>query len=276
MMAMQKARLIHENPYVPKPYRVLYFHRETSNIFTLTADMKTMHAPGQFVQVSVPGFGECPISICSDSRNFIKLNIREVGNVTKALSRLKKGDTILIRGPYGKGYPMEALKGNSIIMIGGGCGVAPLKGVIDYVENHRQDYKEVHLFLGYRTPSDIIFKREVEEWKNKYKMSLTVDKSAHGEMCYDAKEGFITNALKSTNLTNENEVVFMCGPPVMMNYAVQILKQKGFHEDQIFISAERLMYCAMGICCHCMIRGKFTCIDGPVFRYDEIKDFKND
>jgi anaerobic sulfite reductase subunit B len=265
-----------KNPYIPSLYKVTDFHRETSDIFTITVAMKNNHEPGQFVQVSVPGIGEAPISICSDSRDFIRLNIRQVGNVTNALSKLKKGDSVLIRGPYGKGYPMHLLKGNSLIIIGGGCGVAPLKGVIDYVENHRSDYNNVHLFLGYRSPDDIIFKRELEEWKKKYKMDITVDKNAHGKFCYEAKEGFITDAIKNSSLTNENKVVFVCGPPVMMKYVIDILKQKGFHDDQIFISAERLMYCAVGVCCHCMIRGKFTCIDGPVFRYDEVKDLKND
>ena len=264
------------NPFVPRPYKVLDFHRESTDTFTLTVKMKIQHEPGQFVQVSIPGFGESPISICSDSRDYIKLNIREVGNVTRALAKLKANDTILIRGPYGKGYPMQALKGNNLVIIGGGCGVAPLKGIIDYIENRRNDYKDVYLFLGYRSPDDIIFKREMEEWGKKYNMQVTVDKNQHSQVCYDAKEGFITDALKNSKLNNENKVAFLCGPPIMMKYVTDILKQKGFHDDQIFISAERLMYCAFGVCCHCMIRGKFTCVDGPVFRYDEIKDFKND
>ena len=171
---------------------------------------------------------------------------------------------------------MEALTGNTLIIIGGGCGVAPLKGIIDYVENHRKDYIDIMMYLGYRSPDDIIFKRELEEWRKKYRMKITVDKNQHGKSCYDAKEGFITDALKNSELDNKNKAAFICGPPIMMKSVIEILKQKGFHDDQIFISAERLMYCAIGVCCHCMIRGKFTCMDGPVFRYDEVKDFKND
>lgn len=264
------------NPYVPKPFKIIHYIEETPDTFTLTVAMRNNHTPGQFVQVSLPGVGESPISICSDSRDFIKLNIRQVGNVTRGLAKLRKGDTILIRGPYGTGYPMEQLKGNNVIIIGGGCGVAPLKGVIDYVENHRDDYKEVMLFLGYRSPDDIIFKKEILEWEKKYHMHVSVDKNLHGATCYEAKEGFITDALKASNISSENKVVFLCGPPIMIKYVIEILKQKGFHDDQIFVSAERLMYCAVGACCHCMIRGKFTCIDGPVFRYDALKEFKND
>ena len=271
----QKTEMI-ENPFVPKPYKVTDFFRETPDTFTLTVNMKIKHDPGQFVQASVPGIGEAPISICSDSEEYIKLNIREIGNVTKALSRLRKNDIILIRGPYGKGYPMKNLKGNNLIIVGGGCGIAPLKGVIDYVENNREDYKEIHLFLGYRSPNDIIFRRELEEWQNKYRLEVTVDKKQQGQFCYDALEGHITDVLKKSINDNLNKAVFVCGPPLMMKTVIELLKQKGFHDDQIFISAERLMYCAIGICCHCMIRGKFTCVDGPVFRYDEIKDFRND
>jgi anaerobic sulfite reductase subunit B len=265
-----------ENPYIPKPYKVLEYFRETPDTFTITLDMQIEHDPGQFVQVTLPGIGESPISICSYSNKYVRLNIREVGNVTKALANIKKGDTLLVRGPYGHGYPMKLLKGNNLIIIGGGCGVAPLRGIIDYVEKNREDYKDVHLFLGYRSPKDILFSREIEEWRKQYNLSVTVDQNEKHDFCYDAKTGFVTEALKASNMNNENKVVFICGPPVMMKFVIEILKQKGFNDDQIFISAERLMYCALGVCCHCMIRGKFTCIDGPVFRYDEIKDLKND
>lgn len=264
------------NPYLPKPYKVREYFRETPDTFTITIDMKVQHDPGQFVQVSVPGIGEAPISICSDSRKYLKLNIRQVGNVTNALSKLKKGDTVLVRGPYGHGYPMKELSGNNLIIIGGGCGVAPLKGIIDYVEHHRTDYKDVHLFLGYRSPNDIIFTREIDEWKNKYQLQVSVDQNPHGEFCYDGKTGYVTEVLKAANILPTSSVAFICGPPVMMKFVIDILKTKGFHDDQIFISAERLMYCAIGVCSHCMIRGKYACKDGPVFRYDEVKDFKND
>ena len=204
------------------------------------------------------------------------LTIREIGNVTKSLSKLKKGDIVHIRGPYGHGYPMKSLKGNNLIILGGGCGVAPLRGIIDYVEQYRSDYKDITLFLGYRGPNDILYAKEIELWRKKYHLNVTIDQNQHGEFCYDAKTGFVTEALKSSNMNNENKIVFLCGPPVMIKLAIDILKQKGFHDDQLFISAERLMYCALGVCCHCMIHGKFTCLDGPVFRYDEIKGFKND
>lgn len=273
-MAEQKPEI--PDRLIPKPYKVLDFKRETADNFTLKIAMPINHHPGQFVQVTIPGIGEAPISLCSDSREYIELNIREVGNVTRALSKLKRGDTIYVRGPYGHGYPMDLLKGNNLLVIGGGCGVAPLRGVLKYVENNRADYKDIHLFFGYRSPNDILFSKEVSDWKGKYDLNLSVDKNPTNAVCVDAKVGYVTEVLKNSNVSNNNIVAFLCGPPVMMKLVIDILKQKGFHDDQIFISAERLMYCGIGVCCHCMIHGKFTCLDGPVFRYDEIKDYKND
>ena len=273
---MQKNKSSNENPYLPKSYKVIGFFRETPDNFTLKVGMKIKHEPGQFVQVSAPGFGEAPISICSDSKEFIELNVHEVGNVTRALSKLRKGDTIYIRGPYGKGYPMEALKGNNIMIIGGGCGVAPLKGVINYIQHNRNDYKDIFLILGYRSEEDIIFKKDVKRWEKQFHLEVTLDKGSDGKMCYQEKQGFVTDVLRNLSINNENKVVFICGPPVMIKPSIDVLQQKGFNDDQIFISAERLMYCGIGVCCHCMIRGKFTCKDGPVFRYDEISNFKND
>ncbi len=265
-----------KNPYIPVKCRIVEWKRESPDNFTITLDLRLKHEPGQFVQVSIPGIGECPISICSYSEEHLKLNIREVGNMTSAMAKLRKGDSLFVRGPYGNGYKMGQFRNNNLIIIGGGCGVAPLKGVIEYVERHRDDYKDVHLFLGYRSPDNILFKEELAEWRKKYHLTVTIDENVHGEFCYNAKTGFITDALKNSSIDNGNKVVFICGPPIMMNYVIQVLKEKGFNDDQIFISAERLMYCAFGACCHCMIRGKFTCIDGPVFRYDEVKEYEND
>ena len=268
-----------DNPYLPKPYKVLAFFRESPVNFTLTVDFREKHAPGQFVQVSLPGFGEAPISICSDSEEYLQLNIREVGHVTKQLALLRKGGTIFIRGPYGKGYPMEVLKGNNIVVIGAGCGVAPLRGVVEYIKHHRSDYKEVHLYLGYHSYDDVLFKKEMEMWKSDFTAHVLVSETALPQgvhACYEAEHGHVTDALKAASLDKFNKVVFICGPPPMIKDTIAILKEKGFNDDQIFISAERLMYCALGVCCHCMIRGKFTCIDGPVFRYDEVKNLNND
>jgi len=264
-----------KNPYVPWPVKVIEKKILSPDTFSLDLDWKVKHDPGQFVQISIPGIGEAPISISSYSKEYIELTIRKIGNVTNALFKLKKGDEVLVRGPYGKGYPMKILKGNDLIFIGGGCGVAPLKGAIEYVYKHRQDYNNVILFLGYRSPSDILFSKKQKDWEQHFKVHVSVDKVPN-KTCYSGNVGFVTKVVEKENITNQNKVVFICGPPIMMTKTIEILENKGFHNDQIFVSAERLMYCAFGLCCHCMIHGKFTCLDGPVFRYDEIKDYKND
>jgi len=267
------------NPYLPTPCKVMEFFRESGDNFTITIESSMDPQPGQFVQVSLPGIGECPISIASHNQEHIKLNIRQVGNMTNALAKLRTGDTLFIRGPYGNSYPMEQLVGNNLVFIGGGCGVAPLKGIVDYVENHREAYKDIHLIFGFRSPDDILFRRESTLWRKQYHMVVSVDKDPHqgdNTSCYTGPVGFVTEVLKTQRIAPTNTVVFVCGPPIMMKFVIQILKDKGFHDDQIFISAERLMYCAIGKCCHCMIRGKFTCMDGPVFRYDQVANDTND
>ena len=263
------------NKYIPFPFKISKKKNESADTFTLRLDWQVDHDPGQFIQVSIPGIGEAPISISSYSKKYLEISIRKVGNVTNALFNLKKGDTLLVRGPYGKGYPMDNLKGNNIIFIGGGCGVAPLKGAIEYVERKRKEFGDVILFIGYRSPGDILFSHKQKIWDDNFKVHLSVD-TIPSKTCYSGNVGFITQTIEKEKITNENTVVFICGPPIMMEKSIKILKSKGFNNKQIFISAERLMYCAFGLCCHCMIQGKLTCLDGPVFRYDEVINFKTD
>lgn len=258
------------NPYAPEPKRVLDNRRETEDIFTLRLKWACEHDPGQFVQCSVPGVGEAPISISSYSDEHIELSIRRLGSVTNALASYKAGDDLLVRGPYGKGYPLKQLTGNNLILIGGGCGVAPLKGAIEYLERHRDDFANVHLFLGYRTPGDILYGHRLEEWRTRFKVELSVDK-APAEACYAGNVGFITELIERAELVSENSVAMLCGPPIMMRKSIEILSAKGFRDEQIFASAERLMFCGVGRCGHCMVHGSYTCKDGPVFRYDEVR-----
>ncbi|MBD3164107.1 hypothetical protein GF323_02830 [Candidatus Woesearchaeota archaeon] len=270
-------RIIKNSPYKPRAKKVIYYKRESPDSFTIRLDWQLKHEPGQFIFCSLPGIGEAPISICSYSDKYIELNIREVGNVTKALSGIKKGDKLLARGPYGKAYPMELFRGNNVIIIGGGCGVAPLKGVIEYLEKKRKDFKDVSLFFGFRTPDDVLFGKKIPDWKKKFDINISFDKvQKNMKTCYSGKQGFVTQLVDDNVKDNSNKIVFICGPPIMIDKTAELLLNKGFHEDQIYLSAERLMYCGMGKCGRCMIHGKYTCLDGAVFRYDELKDYKDD
>lgn len=258
--------------YLPKAVKVISNKNESADTFSLVLNWKIKHDPGQFIQISIPGVGEAPISIASYSNKHVQLTIRKVGNVTNNLFNLKPGDKVFVRGPYGKGYPLDEVKGKDIIFIGGGCGVAPLKGGIEYLEKYRENFGEVYLFVGYRSPGDILFSDKHEKWKKDFHFFESVD-NLPNKTCYNGNVGFITQLVEKQNITAKNKAVFLCGPTIMMEKTIEILNKKGFDNKQIYISSERLMYCAFGLCCHCMIKGDMTCMDGPVFRYDKIKNF---
>ena len=259
-----------DNPYLPRPVKVISYKKESRDSFTLRISERSFPGPGQFYQVSLFGTGECPISVCSYSPLHVDMNIRIVGNMTSALSKVRKGDTLHIRGPYGHGFPMELLHGNGVIMVGGGCGVAPLRGIVEYIEANRDKFHDVHMYFGFRTPDDVLFKEDIASWQHRFSTNIIIN-SAPEQTCFDIKTGHVRHELRKSRIDPANKVVFVCGPPLMLKSTSDILLGKGFHEDQLFVSSERLMYCAVGKCGHCMIRGKYTCLDGPVFRWDTIR-----
>lgn len=255
--------------YLPKKVRIIEKKEETPEYFTIKLGAKLKHEPGQFIQIGIPGIGEAPISIASYSKDYISLTIRRIGNVTDALSELNKGDYVFIRGPYGKGYPLRDCKGRDIILISGGSGLAPLKSAVEFIEEHRKEFRQVTMFIGFRNADEVLLKKNIKEWIKKYNVNLALDNDV-GRLCFNARICFITNTLEESAISPKNKIVFMCGPQIMMKKSIDILKNKGFRENQIYFSAERLMYCGIGVCCHCMIKGKFACKDGPVFRFDKI------
>ncbi|MCF7862183.1 FAD/NAD(P)-binding protein [Candidatus Woesearchaeota archaeon] len=277
MTSTKAKNLIRKNPYLPEPKKVIFYKRESHDSFTIRLKWKLDHGVGQFVFVSIPGIGEAPISICSHTKDYVELNIREVGNVTRNLSGIKKGSILYARGPYGTTYPMEDFAGDDLIIIGGGCGVAPLKGVIEYIESNRELYKDIFLFLGFRTPDDTLFDYRLSSWKKDFNLHISYDKIENkGKTCILGAEGFVTTLVDNNIHNNNQKIALLCGPPIMIDKTIGILKNKGFNDDQIFLSAERLMYCGIGKCGGCMIHGKYTCLDGAVFRYDQLRDEPND
>ncbi|MBN1157054.1 FAD/NAD(P)-binding protein [Candidatus Woesearchaeota archaeon] len=267
-----KEEIIARNPYLPELKEINYYKRESPDSFTIRLKWKLNHGAGQFIFCSLPGIGEAPISICSYSPEYVELNIREVGNVTNALAKLKKGDKLLVRGPYGTEYPLGALKGKNIIIVGGGCGVAPLKGVIEYIERKREKFGDVSLFFGFRTPEFALFSEQMKSWKKTFKLHISFDKIENPATCTTGIQGFVTQLVDDNVKDSNNAVAVLCGPPIMIEKTAELLEKKGFSDKQIYISAERLMYCGIGKCGRCMIHGKYTCLDGAVFRYDELKE----
>ncbi len=273
-----------DNPLVPLPSRVIARTEEAPGSFTIIVEYKSEHLPGQFVQLSVLGIGECPISIASYNPNVMELNINKVGNVTAALERVNLGDTVFIRGPYGNGYPMKDLIGKNLILVGGGCGAASIRGIVHYLKSHRGDYGKIRGFMGFRSHDLILFRREINSWKEIGELNISLDTAKGisdkpdvkivevqaGSARLTCEVGFVTKMLAEARFDTENTAVLMCGPPLMIQFSIQALKKHGFKDNQIYVSAERLMYCGIGKCCHCMIHGRFTCLDGPVFRLDEL------
>ena len=242
--------------------------KQTTDEYLLRFKSKINHDPGQFFMCGIPGIGESAISICSYASDYFELSIRAVGNVTKALCALKKGDKVALRGPYGHGYEMEKFKAKDLVVIGGGCGVAPVRGILEFVSKNRPDYGDVEIFFGFNEDEDILFEVDYSEWeKNDMKVGLALN--AEGFSCTRAQKGFVTNILGDLQ-ANKNKVAFLCGPPIMIESTVKMLLEKGFQKNQIYVSEERHMKCGVGRCGHCMMKGKYCCTDGPVFRYDKI------
>ncbi|HII30332.1 anaerobic sulfite reductase subunit AsrB [Candidatus Woesearchaeota archaeon CG08_land_8_20_14_0_20_47_9] len=252
--------------YVPKEVVIRHVLQETEDSFIFRLPFDKGYMPGQFMQVSLPLIGEVPISICSYRDDALELLIRNVGSVTSKLCRLRAHDKLYLRGPFGNYYPMEKLTGNSLILIGGGSGVAPLRSIVEYVCKNRRDYKEVFIFFGFRSPYDILFRKELERWKRNFKTRVTVDKP---DEKWQGDVGVVTRLVESSGLDNRDKAVMICGPPIMVKFVGESLARMGFNNDQIFVSLERHMKCGVGKCGHCMIGDKLVCKDGPIFQYSE-------
>jgi len=248
-------------------YILEFFDKKLSNDFSWT--------PGQFMMLGIPGIGESAISISNTQNgNLIYLTIRNVGNVTNYMSNMKKGESINIRGPYGMGWPLEIAKGKDIIIVAGGMGIAPLRGLINHIINNRKNYGYLEIIYGARTPDDMIFKYEFNNW-NKIKNStlhLTADQVLESTP-FECKIGLVTSCFPMMKTHHRNAITLICGPEIMMRYAAKCLETIGFADEQIYLSLERRMKCGIGKCGHCQIGSKFVCKDGPVFNYADIKPF---
>ncbi|HNR11927.1 MAG TPA: FAD/NAD(P)-binding protein [Thermodesulfobacteriota bacterium] len=230
------------------------------------------HAPGQFVEVSLFGYGEAPISVSSSptKHGAFELAVRKVGNVTGALHRMEAGATVGIRGPFGRGFPVDEIKGKDVLFVGGGIGLVPLRSLINYVLDNRQDYGRVIIFFGARSPKERLFTAELEQWKNRKDAEFfeTVDR---GDDSWNGNVGVITTLFPKVDIDPKNMYAVIVGPPIMYRFAILEALSKGITEDKIIVSLERRMKCGLGKCGHCQIQHLYCCKDGPVFKYSEIK-----
>jgi NAD(P)H-flavin reductase len=267
------------DPMMPDQFMVQTVKRETYDTYTLDltrTDGPTnfSFAPGQFNMLYAFGAGEVPISISGDPAQPETLihTIRDVGNVTHSICRLKKGGVLGVRGPFGAPWPVAQVAGSDVLIIAGGLGLAPLRPALYEILNHRGEYGNVEVIYGARTPKDLLYFRELERWRGRFdlRVHLTVDR-AEGE--WHTNVGVVTKLIAHARFDPPNTVALICGPGVMMRFTVMELMSQGLTPEQIYISMERNMKCGIGLCGHCQWGPFFVCKDGPVFRFDRVKDW---
>lgn len=233
------------------------------------------HDPGQFVEVSLFGVGEAPISVCSSPTRFdsFELCVRNAGRLTEVLHQLEVGDEVGIRGPFGVGFPVVPLEGNDILLIAGGLGIAPLRSLINYIIDNRREFGKVDILLGCRDPQSMLFHNELESWAKRIDLNFlcSIDKAAPD---WEGNVGLITQLIPGVSLDPLKTLVVACGPPVMYRFVIDELLKKGIPEDQIYLSLERHMKCGLGKCGHCQIHEVYCCQDGPVFNYSRVKKIR--
>lgn len=242
--------------------------QETLFLFQLDSGAPLGHAPGQFVEVSVFGIGEAPISISSSPTRGpgFELGVRAVGSVTDALHRMKPGDRVGIRGPFGNGFPLKDLSGRDLLFVAGGIGLYPLRSMIHYAVDKRRDFGRLILLYGCREPAEQLFPKELAEWRKRKDIELfeSVDKCPL-DVAWEGSVGVITTLFPRVSIDPDRTSALMVGPPIMYRYVTAECMKKGIAEQNILMSLERRMKCGIGLCGHCQMENTYICLEGPVF-----------
>jgi NAD(P)H-flavin reductase len=265
------------DPFVPELYRVEDVRRELSDTVTLAltpaAGKRPSYGPGQFNMLYVFGVGEVAISMsgdCAEQRRFIH-TVRDVGAVSGTLARLEAGATVGVRGPFGTSWPVAAAEDADVVIVAGGLGLAPLRPAIYAILGDRERYGRVVILVGSRNPKDLLYRAELEDWRRNLDIDIevTVD---HADTDWRGNVGVVPNLIPRAAFDPQKAVALVCGPEVMMRFTVSALHEAGVASDRIYLSMERNMKCAIGLCGHCQFGPNFVCKDGPVMRYDRIAD----
>lgn len=266
--------------WMPVPARIVAVKQENINTRTFRIRLvdesirKAYHfAPGQFNMLYVPGVGEAAISMSSDSENpeVLEHTIRMVGSVTRAIDRIGEGGLIGLRGPFGRGWPLDQLPGRDVVMMAGGIGLAPMRPVIYWLLRRRDQFRRLILLFGCRTPDDRVYVEELEKWETQRAMDLlvTVDNATPG---WVGPVGVVTKLLQRIKVNAGRTTVLVCGPRMLHRAAAWSLLQLHVPPAQVYLNMERNMHCGFGRCGHCQYGAKFVCKDGPVFGFDQIAD----
>ncbi|MFH1155553.1 MAG: FAD/NAD(P)-binding protein [Pseudomonadota bacterium] len=257
------------------PMPVRRFIRETHDTFSIELvppGSGFSFKAGQFNMLYMFGTGEVPISISGDPGDEHRIihTIRAYGSVTSRMMGLRKGDSVGVRGPFGNPWPMESLSGKDVLLIAGGIGIAPLRPVIHHILSTRERYGKVIILYGERTPGDLLYRNQLEHWRGRFDLDIdvTVDSAREG---WRGNVGLVTGLISQAAFDAAGTVAMLCGPEIMMVYAIRELEARGVTHDRIYVSTERNMKCGIGLCGHCQLGPVFVCKDGPVFRYDRVR-----
>lgn len=259
-----------KNEYLPFSSEILEIIRHTDIEYTFRMSYRGSVRPGQFFEVSIPKYGEAPISVSGISEDSIDFTIRRVGRVTDEIFESYIGDKLFLRGPYGNGFEVEKYENKELVIVAGGTGLSPVKGVVDYFTENPDKIKHLNLIAGFKSPADILFFEDIGKWKKSANVILTVDCAEDDTTC---QVGLVTEHIPDLEIDHVKEAVaIVVGPSIMMHFASESLLDIGFEEENIWISQERKMCCGIGKCGHCKVNDTYICLEGPVFNYVDGKD----
>ena len=269
------------SPYRPMHGRIISAEMLTEKEKLFRIELKDKinlaHQPGQFVMVSIFGFGEAPISVCSSpsDKGYFEITVRNAGALTAKLHKLGKGEMVGIRGPFGKGFPIDNMFGYDVMIVAGGLGIVPLRSLIRYIMHNRNDFGNIQILLGCRSPKELLFEEEIKEWMKRaeIKFNCTVDRA---DPDWKGNVGLITTLIPGVDINPTRTYGVVVGPPIMYKFVIVKLLEKKIPDHQIIVSLERRMKCGLGKCGHCQIEGAYVCQSGPVFNYAQLKNFKGE
>ncbi len=271
-----------EQLYLPTPCKIVSVRDLTpmEKLFRIQMPdgQELGHKPGQFIQLSILGYGEAPISVASSPtrRGYFELGVRNAGTLTGALHRLNEGDEVGIRGPFGTSFDVEKLAGKDLLLISGGCGLAPMRSLIQYCQDRPDEFGKIRILYGAKTPPERLFKEDLIDWAQSpaFACKYAVDGVPGGD-CFDEGEiGLITVLIPPLEIDPQETIAVIVGPPIMYRFVIAELKKKGLTEDHIIVSLERYMKCGVGKCGHCAIEHLYCCLDGPVFWLNQISGLR--
>lgn len=268
-----------KNPYKTQSVKILDIKQEGSGskLFIFRSPKGFKFKGGQFIQVSLSGFGEAPFSICSNpgQKNSFEICVKKIGVLTSKLHEMKKGESIGIRGPYGVPFPIRLVEERDLLLVAGGLGIEPLRPIILEILGNRNKYQKAQLLYGACDEGDLLFADEYEKWRNGLEFFLTLDKpkdiSKNIPVKWKCQTGVVTNLFDRARIY-KNAVAFLCGPPNMYKFVIKKLRELNFRDEDIYLSLERRMHCGVGVCNHCSVGSFSVCKDGPVFSWAQIKD----